>query len=399
MSRALPRPHIRSVWRAVRSTEPALLFMSSSDTVDGIPVALLPLLEAGWSTFYMFRATVFVSLASITFLIYDHVLTFGDEVEYVWKAPRNITKYLFLFNRYTVPIVICICMRAFTGVQSGPLSNELFACSFNCKVWSAVSIAISPISIANGSFIVLLRLWNIWDRRMKLLLPTFALFVLTQCVTVAMAIRLAVKDYGAPPATDEHVRASVDRSLRISDSSLYFSYTRTCVFPHKISYVSLWAPAVGFEVIIFAVTWWNALSRPRTNDIALARQLYWDGSIVFFVVFTLRLMNMVISIVAPLSMTMLGLYFVWSANTVTVSHLVLNLRKVAVEQMRVPALGDSDDTPTDDTLPIAYESPTMTSTRSLRSQELPGLQSSWGTDMEMGDSYELRSQLPRKSSV
>lgn len=32
---------------------------------------------------------------------------------------------------------------------------------------------------------------------MRLLLPTFVLFVVTQGVTVAMAIRLAVKDYGA----------------------------------------------------------------------------------------------------------------------------------------------------------------------------------------------------------
>ena len=40
---------------------------------------------------------------------------------------------------------------------------------------------------------------------------------------------------------------------------------------------------VGFEVILFVFTWWNALSRPRTNDAALVKQLYWDGSIVFFV--------------------------------------------------------------------------------------------------------------------
>ncbi|VDB83148.1 unnamed protein product [Peniophora sp. CBMAI 1063] len=377
--------------------------MSSNDTVDGIPVALLPLLEAGWSTFYMFRATVYLSIASVTFLIYDHVLTLGDEVEYIWKAPRNITKYLFLFNRYMVPIVICICMRAFIGVESAPLSNEvcpskqldlaqsltcltvvrvvvpgcmtLSLIPHSCKVWSAVSIAISPISIANGSFIILLRLWNVWDRRMKLLLPTFALFVITQCITVAMAVRLAIKDYNA---------------------SLYFVYTHTCVFPMKINYVSLWAPAVGFEVVLFAVTWWNALSRPRTNDVALARQLYWDGSIVFFVVFTLRVMNMVISIVAPLSLTMLGLYFVWAANTVTISHLVLNLRKVAVEQIEASVVGVPNGTPADS---IGYVSPTMTSSRSLRSQEMPSLQSGWGTDVETGENYELRSQISNKSST
>ena len=35
-------------------------------------------------------------------LLYDHVLTFGDEVQYVWSAPATYAKYIFLLNRYVV---------------------------------------------------------------------------------------------------------------------------------------------------------------------------------------------------------------------------------------------------------------------------------------------------------
>ena len=35
-------------------------------------------------------------------LLYDHVLTFGDEVQYVWSAPATYAKYIFLLNRYFV---------------------------------------------------------------------------------------------------------------------------------------------------------------------------------------------------------------------------------------------------------------------------------------------------------
>ena len=35
-------------------------------------------------------------------LLYDHLLTFGDEVQYIWSAPATYAKYIFLLNRYTV---------------------------------------------------------------------------------------------------------------------------------------------------------------------------------------------------------------------------------------------------------------------------------------------------------
>lgn len=88
--------------------------------------------------------------------------------------------------------------------------------------------------------------------------------------------------------------------------------------------------------------------------------------------------------------------FVWSATTVTISHLVLNLRKIAVEEIEAGA-GAVGGTPTSIIASDGDESPTMTSSRSLRSQEVPCMQSSWGTDVETGESYELRSQMSNKS--
>jgi len=41
-----------------------------------------------------------VFLVSITFLYYDHFLTFGPEIQFIWKRPRNFSTYLFLINRY-----------------------------------------------------------------------------------------------------------------------------------------------------------------------------------------------------------------------------------------------------------------------------------------------------------
>ncbi|KZV91657.1 hypothetical protein EXIGLDRAFT_719156 [Exidia glandulosa HHB12029] len=48
----------------------------------------------------------FCKLASISWLVYDIFLTFGDEVEYIWKRRWSLTKALYLLTRYTTFAII-----------------------------------------------------------------------------------------------------------------------------------------------------------------------------------------------------------------------------------------------------------------------------------------------------
>jgi hypothetical protein len=41
-----------------------------------------------------------VGVASFTVLVWDHMLTFSDEVEYVWKGAKGRAAYLFLVVRF-----------------------------------------------------------------------------------------------------------------------------------------------------------------------------------------------------------------------------------------------------------------------------------------------------------
>ncbi|KAF8155293.1 hypothetical protein K438DRAFT_1987014 [Mycena galopus ATCC 62051] len=42
----------------------------------------------------------YLYLAPLTFLYYDHLLTFGDEVRYIWNKPKTPSAYCFFLNRY-----------------------------------------------------------------------------------------------------------------------------------------------------------------------------------------------------------------------------------------------------------------------------------------------------------
>lgn len=53
------------------------------------------------------KQTDFDNLAvGLVVLIYDHLLTFSDEVRLVWAAPRSFAKYAYLLNRYLVLAVL-----------------------------------------------------------------------------------------------------------------------------------------------------------------------------------------------------------------------------------------------------------------------------------------------------
>ncbi|QRV78145.1 hypothetical protein RhiJN_06160 [Ceratobasidium sp. AG-Ba] len=48
------------------------------------------------------------SFAGFVILVYDHLLTFGDEVELIWSQPASVVSVIFVVNRYLAPVVLAI---------------------------------------------------------------------------------------------------------------------------------------------------------------------------------------------------------------------------------------------------------------------------------------------------
>ncbi|KAG8794719.1 hypothetical protein FRC12_022234 [Ceratobasidium sp. 428] len=48
------------------------------------------------------------SFAGFVVLLYDHLLTFGDEVQLVWSQPTSVVSVIFLVNRYLAPAVLAV---------------------------------------------------------------------------------------------------------------------------------------------------------------------------------------------------------------------------------------------------------------------------------------------------
>lgn len=245
-------------------------------------------------------ASRYASIAGYVLMLYDHTLTFDEEVRFIWAAPWTLPKTLFLIIRYFVPAFVVIHLCQLTGLNT---FSDMF-----CKVWFNISACMGIITIAIGNFLALMHIWNLWERDGRLMVLTSCLFVATQIANIICLTFSLV-----------HITESV-----------YFNSTFSmCMLSDRHSAGIIWAPGVAFEVVIFSALFWNALSRPRYLEDDFTKILYRDGFAYILVVFVLRLMNLILSFVAPLSLIFLGIFFIWCSTTMTVTRLVLDVTRMA----------------------------------------------------------------------
>ncbi|KAF7334701.1 hypothetical protein MVEN_02300800 [Mycena venus] len=273
--------------------------------------------------------TRYVSAAGLVILLYDHLLTLQDEIEYIWSAPSTVAKTLFLILRYMVPSFLTAqTISAFFATPVGrwlilSFKREAgwpqFQCpmwSKLCKTWTSFATYAGWLSIVISNFLVLLRIWTTLPRNNRLIGWSIVFFVLMQLA--GFAVTTWVITTMIPVLIFEHTAGM-------------------CTFSSKPKVFALWMPGLFFEVVVFATICWNMLDRPRDADDRITRILFRDGVAYFLILFILRIANVVIAIVAPISLIFVIVFFIWAATTVTTSRLIINSRREAgkAERLRV----------------------------------------------------------------
>lgn len=259
------------------------------------------------------QATRYLTSAGLVVLLYDHLLTFSTEVELIWAAHWSVPKAFFLLLRYIVPPSVIIHTHLLSGI-----ANSHFSSIF-CVIWYDISMYLGQISVTISNFLVLLHLWNLWERPPLFICCTLALFTLTTIASIVCTTFVV---------------------LATSHDVYYDQALRTCALRARDRMPLLWAPCMAFEIVAFSTMVYNALSRPRSLHTDVGRILYRDGVAYFLILFSLRLMNLLLAALAPVSLVLLGVFFIWSSTTVTVTRLILNLRE---SRIRTAKLQDGCD--------------------------------------------------------
>ncbi|OCH84997.1 hypothetical protein OBBRIDRAFT_839300 [Obba rivulosa] len=269
-------------------------------------------------------ATRYLSAVGLVALVYDHALTFGDEVSLVWTAPHSFAKWAFLVNRYFVlcmQIAVAYVLCGFVGlvmtnkeqVHTATLRLAANLRENRCQHALSAFPLTSLVSVCIGNLLVLQRIVVLWDRRaiiVKVMVAGFLIGFSAQVIVMSFVVK--------------HLAPSVGWSISAG----------ACVITRSTPLlIVLWSSAMLFEGLVLLTTTLNALDRPRTVHEGLANVLRRDGIQYFTAITCLRILNLVLAVVATNrpSLIFLGAFFVWALTTTALSRLLLNLRRVESE--------------------------------------------------------------------
>ncbi|KAF7369014.1 hypothetical protein MVEN_00228200 [Mycena venus] len=205
------------------------------------------------------ETTRLVSAVGLVILLYDHLLSLPDEVQFIWPAAWTSSKILFLGMRYCVPLVMIVHTIQLSGLANVFLADD-------------------------GWFF--LRLWVLWDRGRAFIVGTLSIFFLSN---ISMLV------------------ITVIGILRMIPGIHFQPFLQICLFettPHALRV--LWLPGLTFEFIMILAMGWKIFMHPPTFITLLH-----DGYLYFLFLFGLNLLNTAIVLSARPSLLFVTVFFMW----------------------------------------------------------------------------------------
>ncbi|KAI0080432.1 hypothetical protein K474DRAFT_1769425 [Panus rudis PR-1116 ss-1] len=244
-------------------------------------------------------ANKYYVLASTVMLVYDHMLTFEREYEYVWKQRTSIPTVLFFIFRYMTPIVSLINLVAL---------NSPHWTGSTCTNWIWLPVAMGPIINATAGIILILRVHAIYGRSKWVL----AIMIPVYCA------QLAVQGWSIPAGVPAPLPPGFVGCVPSSKEGT----------GKRLS--SLYIAALVFDATIFILTLARAIFlRLKQNNVPLMTLIVRDGTLYFLVLFFVNLVNVFLLSLAPADLSAINAPFASMITCVLVARLVFNLRAAA----------------------------------------------------------------------
>ncbi|PAV16794.1 hypothetical protein PNOK_0685800 [Pyrrhoderma noxium] len=260
-------------------------------------------------------ATNYVGLASYTFLVYDHLLTFSDEVEYVWFRRKGPVVYLFFINRYIFPLAFIVNLYAYISPKYSPS---------NCAGLVIYEGSLSILAVANAGLVMIFRVNALYGGDNQPALATLGFLWLAQ-----VGVSSFLVSSGMP----------VPHTPGIHSCTLIFNPER-----RKLSPLFSILPLVfDTTVLILTLHKTKAVLRTCKTSNAIVQTLQNDGILYYSILFAANFTLTFMLIFAPPGLKNILQQFVQLATTTIISRITLHLKKqgrslyVNAEQITPPA--------------------------------------------------------------
>lgn len=270
----------------------------------------LAALKELFDTLANLRATKYSYVAAMTIMLFDIILTLEQEVTRVWNTKRSLGKYLFLANRYIPPILFSFDLY----YQLTPNPSVAF-----CKHAFFPPSVLGILSLGTVEFILVLRTHALYRNN-------FLLAILTFLCIAAVATMIT---------TTAYMLRNLIRFIPTSTLPTLVGCVPECTAPLcRRLLTAFWIPFFVCETLIFVLTAWK-LHR-SIGDIGfdtkyrskLAVIIFRDGFIFYILIMGISIANLLIWILAPVSLAYVATSLMRSLQVTVGSRLLLNIRGI-----------------------------------------------------------------------
>ncbi|KAJ7573575.1 hypothetical protein C8J56DRAFT_982562 [Mycena floridula] len=218
------------------------------------------------------RLVTIVDVCVAAVVIYDYLLTLGDEIELMWTSKSSVTKALYLIQRY-LPFIDTVIMIMYTD----------FTPNRFCHLAITVSGYMYVFSIASSEVILSLRVLATWQRARKVAIGLSISFLLCFLpVFVLMGLFLTTVKFGNSPLPGLGCYTLDGSSILVGCWMLLMLYD------------------AGTMVLMIVA----GVSAYKTGgSTALFNAVYRDGILYYIFLFLLSLTNVLVIIVFPVNIT------------------------------------------------------------------------------------------------
>ncbi|KAK0243515.1 hypothetical protein EDD85DRAFT_947684 [Armillaria nabsnona] len=248
--------------------------------------------------------------AGVALVIWDHCLTFDDEVTVIWASFKGPTvpKVIYIMNRYFTEAVLLYTAYVFTGL-GGPAANKVSPWRSNDNL-----ISISELGLCTR-------------------------FLVNYYFSDHFCWHITILDYAARLSTvgsqANHAQSAARRIYCLHDR-IVGSFCQDCFDPFEDTRVAICSvPDVPktapflmgilllFDLFVVSASFYNALEEPRRRESEVFYSLRRDGAKIYSIVSLLWVLLLITSLFAKMSVYFPILILSWSvaANLTSRMHL------------------------------------------------------------------------------
>lgn len=253
------------------------------------------------STIY---STILVGFAGFTVLVYDHVITFADEVRYIWHTSRGPFTYLFLTNRYLIPLGFIINLYAYLSDWNPD----------TCRRYVRYEGAMTVIGINIVGLMMLLRVRALYAKRKVVICAVAGLLALEFGVNAWLLTR------GVPVG---HIGPR---------------YPCTMVFEAgltKVAAASAWLPLL-YDTVVMSLTAYKVYKTRTLSGVfnsPILQTILAEGMIYYSVIFSITLTLAIMIAVAPPGIQNITAQLELLLTVGMMSRVTIDLKKHAKEHV------------------------------------------------------------------